>query len=174
MDFGQRQMQLLSWSAKYQRKLQACEVCGVLWGVKHKLKKKIELAYMVANENLLFKKMNPLRLLEEKHGVELGATTRMIWAVPCVLKPLLHIHKRNWKNKINNAKFFSHCCWIVPQIVAMLKKNCFHWSIQQCWGWHSACQRSFFFAVHHLVCATGEGLYGFVKKSLTYMGGVRW
>jgi len=42
--------------------------------IKCKLKRKFELAYMVAKENISFKKIKPLCFLEEKHEVELGAS----------------------------------------------------------------------------------------------------
>ena len=43
---------------------------------KHKLKQKFQLAYMVAKENLSFKKMKPLCDIEEKHGLEIGTIYR--------------------------------------------------------------------------------------------------
>ena len=39
-----------------------------------KLKQKFDIAYLIAKENMAFKKMKPLCDIEEKHGVDIGAT----------------------------------------------------------------------------------------------------
>ena len=142
---------------------------------KRKLKQKFKLAYMVAKENLSFKKMKPLCDIEEKHRVEIGASYRNDHGCASFVEAIAVDLQGKLKEKMSNAKFFSllldsstDCSNTEEELFLALffdpdssaEEGTVH-------------VRDNFFAVRHLVRGTGEDLYGCVKKSLTYME-VEW
>ena len=74
---------------------------------KHTLKQKFKLAYMVANENLSFKKIKPQCDIEEKHGVEIGASYRRDHVCASFVEAIAADLQGKLKEEMSNANFFS-------------------------------------------------------------------
>ena len=71
-----------------------------------KIKRKFDLAYVMAKENIAFTKMKPLCQLEERHGVDLGETykTDMVCSfVDYIARDL----RDNLSKTLQKAHFFS-------------------------------------------------------------------
>ena len=72
-----------------------------------KLKRKFEIAYLIAKENMAFKKMKPLCDIEEKHGIDIGARYRNDHGCASFVESIATDLEENLRSKITNSKFFS-------------------------------------------------------------------
>ena len=137
--------------------------------------RKFELAYMVAKENLSFKKMKPLWDIEEKHGVEIGASYQNDYDCASFVEAIAADLQGKLKEKMSNTKFFSllldsstDCSNAEEELFLALFFDPYSTAEEG-----TVHVKDTFFAVCHLARGTRESLYGCVKKSLTYVG-VEW
>ena len=109
------------------------------------------------------------------YGVEIGASYRNDHGCASFVEAIAADLQRKLKQKMSNAKFFSllldssiDCSNVEEELFLALFFDPYSSAEEG-----TVHIRDNFFAVHHLAREIGEGLYGCVKKSLTYMG-VEW
>lgn len=135
-----------------------------------RLKRKFDIAYLIAKEKMSFKKMKLLCDLEERHGVDIGGSYRNNHACATFVKFIALDLQQQLKRDISNSKFFSiqldtstDCGNTEEELFLVLYFDA-----------HSpdgmVHVRNKFFAVWHLNRGTGQGLYDCLKKAMAYMG----
>ena len=72
-----------------------------------KIKKKFDLAYVMAKENIAFTKMKPLCQLEERHGVDLGETDKNDMTCSAFVDYIAKDLRENLSKTLQEAHFFS-------------------------------------------------------------------
>ena len=72
-----------------------------------KIKRKFDLAYVMAKENIAFTKMKPLCQLEERHGVDLGETYKTDMACSTFVDYIARDLRDNLSKTLQEAHFFS-------------------------------------------------------------------
>ena len=116
---------------------------------------------MVAKENISFKKMKSLCLLEEKYGVEFGASYQNDVGCSSFIEAISADLQEKLKKKINNAKFFSllldsttDCSNVEEELFLIFFSDPYSNADDG-----TVHVRDKFFSVRHLARTTGEGLY---------------
>jgi len=124
-----------------------------------RLKRKFEIAYLIAKEKMPFKKMKSLCDLEERHGVDVGGSYRNDHACATFIEYIATDLRKQLREAINKAKFFSiqidsrtdygnvdEELFIVLYFDGLLTNG-------------KVVIRDKFFAVQHLRRGTGQGLF---------------
>jgi len=139
---------------------------------RQKLKRKFEISYMMVKENLAFKKVKPLSDIEERHGVEIGASYHNDHGCASFVDSVASDFKEDLKERMDKAKFFSLMIDSSTDSGNIDEKLFLVLYFDPNSGSEDGMVhvRNNFFAVHHLSRGTGEGLYIRVKKTLAYMG----
>ena len=70
-----------------------------------KIKRKFDLAYVMAKENIAFAKMKPLCQLEERHGVDLGETDKTDMACSTFVDHIARDLRDNLSKTLQEAIF---------------------------------------------------------------------
>ena len=71
------------------------------------IKRKFDIAYFLAKEGVAFRKMKPLCLLEERHGVKLGDNYKNDLACSAFTDFIGQELRENLRDEIHKANFFS-------------------------------------------------------------------
>ena len=135
-----------------------------------KLKRKLEIAYLIAKVNMAFK-MKPLCNIEEKHGVDIGASYRNDHGCASFVESIATDLQENLQRKITNSKLFSLLIdgstdsGNIDDELFMVLYFDPHCDAQD----GMVHVRDKFLAAPHLSRGTVEGLYNYLKAILAYM-----
>ena len=135
-----------------------------------RLKRKFEIAYLIAKEKMPFKKMKSLCDLEERHGVDVGGSYRNDHACATFVEFIATDLRKQLREAINKANFFSiqidsstDCGNVDEELFMVL----FFDGLSGAGG--KVVIRDKFFAVRHLRRGTGQGLYECFKQAMAYL-----
>ena len=141
---------------------------------REKIKKKVDIAYMIAKEKMAFTKMKPICELQERHGVNLGNGYKTDRACASFIEFIAREQQEILLTKLSGSKFFSFLADastdagnIEVELFLILYFDAFA----------SDCKvhvRSKFFASRHLGSGTGEGLFESLKTAVEYVGVDDW
>ena len=134
-----------------------------------RLKRKFEIAYLIAKEKMSFKKMKTLCDLEERHGVDIGGSYRNDHACATFVEFIGADLRHQLRKDINKARFFSiqvdsstDCGNIDEELFMVL----FFDGLSED---GKVIVRDKFFAVRQLCHGTGQGLYDCFKQAMVYL-----
>ena len=138
------------------------------------LKRKFDVAYMIAKEKLAFTKMKPLCELEERHGVDLGQGYKNDRACSTFIEFVAREQREKLMAAISRSKFFSIQADTSTD-AGNAEEELFlilHFDPYSADGKVHVCDR--YFAVRQLHSATAQGLFDCFRKAIDYMGAVHW
>ena len=134
-----------------------------------RLKRKFEIAYLIAKEKMSFKKMKTLCDLEERHGVDIGGSYHNDHACATFVEFIGADLRHQLRKDINKVRFFSiqvdsstDCGNIDEELFMVL----FFDGLSED---GKVIVRDKFFAVRQLCRGTGQGLYDCFKQAMAYL-----
>ena len=139
-----------------------------------RIKRKFDIAYLIAKENMAFAKMGPLCTLEERHGVDLGQGYKNELACASFVDYIAQEQQKTLAVALSTAKFFglqadgSTDAGNVEDEVFLAVYFDLHAADGR------VHVRSQFFAARRPARANAEGLFACLEAGLAYVGVADW
>ena len=138
------------------------------------MKRKFDIAYMIAKENLAFTKMKPLCEIEERHGVMLGQGYKNDHGCSMFLEFIFLEQQQKLVNVLSQSNFFSvqldsstDVANVEDELFLVLYFDPFSSD-------GKVHIQNKYLCVRQLKCATADGIFNCFKKAMDYVGIVDW
>jgi hypothetical protein len=141
-----------------------------------RLRKKFDVAYVIAKESLAFSKMPVLVNMEERHGVDVGTKHKGDHACAEFVQFIAADLKEKLMSHVNSVKFFSVQCDASTD-AGNVEEEMFivlYFDSQLDSPDRKVRVRDRFLTVRHLVAGTGVGLFKCLERALDYMNVENW